>query len=101
MCSSLCWRALAWPQSALSAHCQDKQKVSDIAFRAQVIATVTQICNLYWDLVAAYDTAQVSERSVDFAKRRWTRAAKQFELQAIPQMDVLKAQSDLATRNRT
>jgi hypothetical protein len=43
------------------------QKVSDIAFRAQVIATVTQICNIYWDLVAAYDTAHVNQRSVDFA----------------------------------
>jgi outer membrane protein TolC len=35
------------------------QKVSDIAFRAQTIATVTQICNLYWDLVSAYDEEQV------------------------------------------
>jgi hypothetical protein len=43
------------------------QKVSDIAFRAQLIATVTQICDLYWDLVNAYDNEQVGERSVAFA----------------------------------
>jgi len=76
------------------------QKISDIAFRAQVIATVVQICNLYWDLVAAYDTAQVNERSVAFAQETLDKSKKQFDLQAIPQMDVLKAQSDVATRQQ-
>jgi outer membrane protein TolC len=76
------------------------KKVSDIAFRAQVIATVTQICNLYWDLVAAYDTAQVNERSVTFATQTLEKSRKQFQLQAIPEMDVLKAQGDLATRQQ-
>ncbi|MFC5862914.1 TolC family protein [Acidicapsa dinghuensis] len=76
------------------------KKVSDIAFRAQVIATVTQICNIYWDLVAAYDTAQVNQRSVDFANETLDKSRKQLELQAIPQTDVLKAESDLATRKQ-
>lgn len=76
------------------------KKVSDIAFRAQVIATVTQICNIYWDLVAAYDTAQVNQRSVDFAKETLDKSKKQLELQAIPETTVLTAQSDLATRKQ-
>jgi outer membrane protein TolC len=76
------------------------QKVSDIAFRAQVIATVTQICNLYWDLVSAYDNEQVSERSVAFATETLNISRKQLELQAIPEMDVLKAESDVATREQ-
>lgn len=76
------------------------QRVSDIAFRAQVIATVTQICNIYWDLVAAYDTAQVNQRSVDFANETLEKSRKQLELQAIPQTDVLKAESDVATRKQ-
>jgi outer membrane protein TolC len=76
------------------------KKVTDIAFRAQVIATVDQICNLYWDLVAAYDTEQVNERSVAFANETLDKSRKQFDLQAIPQMDVLKAQSDVATRQQ-
>ena len=76
------------------------KKVSDIAFRAQVIATVTQICNIYWDLVAAYDTAQVNQRSVDFATQTLDKSRKQLELQAIPQTDVLKAESELATRKQ-
>ncbi len=76
------------------------QKVSDIAFRAQLISTVTQICDLYWDLVNAYDNEQVGERSVAFATETLSTARKQLALQAIPEMDVLKAEADLATRQQ-
>ncbi len=76
------------------------QKISDIAFRAQVMATVTQICNLYWDLVSAYDDEQVKERSVTFATDTLNTSRKQLELQAIPEMDVLKAEGDLSVRQQ-
>ena len=76
------------------------QKVSDIAFRAQLISTVTQICDLYWDLVSAYDNEQVGERSVAFATETLDTSRKQLELQAIPEMDVLKAEAELATRQQ-
>jgi outer membrane protein TolC len=76
------------------------QKISDIAFRAQAIATVTQICDLYWDLVSAYDNEQVGERSVVFATETLNTSRKQLELQAIPEMDVLKAEGELAVREQ-
>jgi outer membrane protein TolC len=76
------------------------QKISDIAFRAQVIATVTQICDMYWDLVSAYDNEQVGARSVAFATETLATSRKQLELQAIPEMDVLKAEGELAIREQ-
>jgi outer membrane protein TolC len=76
------------------------RKISDIAFRAQVIATVTQICNLYWDLVSAYDNEQVEEHSVDFAQKTLDTSRKQLALEAIPEMDALKAEGELATREQ-
>ena len=76
------------------------RKISDIAFEAQVIATVTQICDLYWDLVSAYDDEQVEEHSVEFAAETLKTSRKQLELQAIPEMDVLKATGELATRQQ-
>ena len=76
------------------------QKISDIAFKAQVIATVSQICNIYWDLVNAYDTEQVGERSVAFASETLDKSRHQLELQAIPELDVLQAESDLASRQQ-
>lgn len=76
------------------------QKISDIAFKAQAIATVTQICDLYWDLVSAYDDEQVQEHSVGFATETLNTSRKQLELQAIPEMDVLKAEGELAARQQ-
>jgi outer membrane protein TolC len=76
------------------------QKISDIAFKAQIIATVTQICDLYWDLVSAYDSEQVGERSVTFATETLKTSRKQLELQAIPEMEVLKAEGELAVREQ-
>lgn len=76
------------------------KKIGDIAFKAQIIATVTQICNIYWDLVNAYDTEQVGERSVAFATETLDTSRKQLKLQAIPEMDVLKAESEVATRQQ-
>src|SRR5208282_53118 len=34
---------------------KNDKKISDIAFKDQVIFTVTQIENIYWDLVSAYE----------------------------------------------
>jgi outer membrane protein TolC len=76
------------------------QRISDIAFKAQVIATVTQICDLYWDLVSAYDDEQVEEHSVEFAAETLETSRKQLKLQAIPEMDVLKAEGELANRQQ-
>ncbi len=76
------------------------RKISDIAFRAQVIATVTQICDMYWDLVSAYENEQVGERSVAFAAETLSASRKQLELQAIPEMEVLKAEGELANRQQ-
>jgi outer membrane protein TolC len=71
--------------------------INDLAFRAQVIATVTQVENIYWDLVNAYQDEQVKERSLAFAQRTLQDDQKQLQLQAIPAMQVDKDQSDVAT----
>ncbi len=72
-------------------------QITDLAFRAQVIATVTQVENIYWDLVNAYQDEQVKERSLAFAERTLQDDRKQLELQAIPAMLVDKDESDVAT----
>jgi outer membrane protein TolC len=72
-------------------------QITDLAFRAQVIATITQVENIYWDLVNAYQDEQVKERSLSFAQRVLQDDQKQLQLQAIPSMQVDKDASDVAT----
>ena len=73
-------------------------QITDLAFRAQVIASVTQVENIYWDLVNAYQDVQVKERSLSFAQKTLDDDRKQLELNAIPAMQVTKDESDMATR---
>jgi len=72
-------------------------QITDLAFRSQVIATVTQVENIYWDLVNAYQDEQVKERLLGFAQHTLGDDQKQLELQAIPAMQVTKDESDVAT----
>ncbi len=72
-------------------------QITDFAFKAQVIATITQVENIYWDLVNAYQDEQVKERSLAFAQRVLQDDQKQLQLQAIPAMQVDKDSADVAT----
>jgi outer membrane protein TolC len=72
-------------------------QITDLAFKAQVIATVTQVENIYWDLVNAYESEQISERSLGFANKNLSDDQKQLELQAIPAMQVMTDQAAVAT----
>ena len=79
---------------------KNNQKISDEAFKLQVITTVTQIANMYWDLVAAYEDEQVKSRSLDFARQTLDSGRKQLALQAIPAMDVMKDEAEVANREQ-
>lgn len=72
-------------------------QITDLAFRAQVIATITQVQNIYWDLVNAYQDEQIKERLLSFSQKTLSDDQKQLELNAIPAMQVTKDQSDVAT----
>jgi len=72
-------------------------QLTNLAFRAQVIATLTQVENIYWALVGAYQDVQVKERSLAYAKETLSDDQKQFELKNVPAMQVMKDQAAVAT----
>jgi outer membrane protein TolC len=79
---------------------KNNQKISDQAFKLQVVSTITQIANMYWDLVAAYEDEQVKTRALNFAQQMLESGRKQLELQAIPAMDVMKDEAEVANRQQ-
>jgi outer membrane protein TolC len=79
---------------------KNNQRISDQAFKLQVVTTVTQIANMYWDLVAAYEDEGVKSRSLDFARQTLESGRKQLALQAIPAMDVMKDEAEEASREQ-
>ena len=79
---------------------KNNQRISDEAFKLQVVTTVTQVADMYWDLVAAYEDEGVKSRSLDFANQTLESDRKQLSLQAIPTMDVMKAEAEVANREQ-
>ncbi|MCU1313859.1 MAG: outer rane efflux protein [Acidobacteriaceae bacterium] len=79
---------------------RNNRRISEISFKSQVIATTTQIENIYWDLVNAYQDEQVKERSLAFAEKTLDDERKQLQLQAVPALDVMKSEAEVATRQQ-
>ena len=79
---------------------KNDKKISDIAFKDQVIVTVTQIANIYWDLAYAFQDVQVKERSLEFARQTLDSDRKQLALRAIPEMEVTKAEAEAEDRDQ-
>jgi len=71
--------------------------ITDLAFKAQVIATISQVENIYWDLVNAYQDAEIKEHSLAYANETLSDDQKQLELKNIPAMQVMKDESAVAS----
>jgi outer membrane protein len=76
---------------------KNNKKITEEAFRFQVIVTVSQIQNIYWDLVNAYEDFKVKERSLALAQKTLSDNQKQVEIGTLAPLDVVRAQSSVAT----
>jgi outer membrane protein TolC len=79
---------------------KNNKKISDIAFKMQIVATITQVANIYWDLVSAYEEEKVNEQSYAFAQQSLDNTKKQLQLEAIPAMDVMRAEAEVSRRDQ-
>jgi outer membrane protein len=76
---------------------KNNREISDVAFRLQVITTVDQIENLYWDLVFAYENVRVQQEALTFAERTLADNKKQVQFGTLPPIQVVSAQSTVST----
>lgn len=75
---------------------KNNREISDVAFRLQVITTVDQIENLYWNLVYAFENVRVQEEALNFAQRTLEDNKKQVQVGVLPPIQVVNAQSTVA-----
>lgn len=76
---------------------RNNKKIAEEAFRLQVISTVSQIENIYWDLVNAFEAFHVNERSLALAQKTLSDNQKQVEIGTLAPLDVVRAQSSVAS----
>jgi len=75
---------------------KNNRELSDVAFRLQVITTVDQIENMYWDLVYAYENQRVKEESLAFSQKTLSDTKKQVEIGSLAPIEAVRAQSTVA-----
>jgi outer membrane protein len=76
---------------------RNNREISDVAFRLQVITTVDQIENMYWDLVFAYENVRVQQESLTYAQKALDDSKRQAQVGTAPPIQVVSAQSTVAT----
>jgi outer membrane protein TolC len=79
---------------------KNNREITDVAFRQQVISTVVQIQNIYWDLVNAYETVKVNQESVALAEKTLSDNRKQVEIGTLAPIEVVRAQSQVAANKQ-
>src|SRR5271170_2749406 len=72
-------------------------KAANSLFAQQVISVVTQTSNDYWELVYDRQNVKVQEAAVGVSHKLWEDNKKQLEIGTIAPLDVLTAESQLAT----
>jgi outer membrane protein len=79
---------------------RNNREITDVSFRNQVIETISQIENIYWDLVNAYETVKAKERSLSLAQKTLSDNQKQVEIGTLAPIEVVRAQSTVAANQQ-
>jgi outer membrane protein len=72
-------------------------KVADAQFALAVINDVTTVSNYYWELVYSIENVKVNQAAVGVSQKLYEDNKKQLEIGTMAPLDVLTAESQLAT----
>ena len=72
-------------------------KAADYVFRQQLINTVANVVQLYWNLVAGIATVGVQEQAVAVAQKLYEDNQKQVDVGTLAPIEIIRAEAQLAT----
>ncbi len=76
------------------------RSISDMNFRSQVIATVAQVLNLYYGLVADYEDQKAKQSALELAQTLYRDNQRQVEIGSLTPLDVTTAEAQMATAGK-
>ena len=76
---------------------RNNREITDVVFRQQIIQTVSQIENIYWDLVTAYEAVEVNERALQLAEKTLSDDQEQVRIGTLAPITLAQAQSGVAS----
>jgi outer membrane protein len=74
---------------------RNQLRISELAFQQQVTATITNVVNLYWDLVTYNDSMRVKQRSLELSKQLLEDSKRRAALGGIAEIDIVQAEAEM------
>jgi outer membrane protein len=79
---------------------KNDRRITDSAFRQQLLYTVNQVENIYWGLVSAYEDEQAKERALAQSTQLTADNRRQLEIGTLAPLDVVNSDASVATDNQ-
>ncbi len=76
---------------------KNNRRITDSAFRAQVLYTINQIENIYWGLVGAYQDEKAKEGALKQSTQVLSDDQKQLQIGTLAPLDVVNANAQVAS----
>jgi outer membrane protein TolC len=70
--------------------------VSDLVFKQQLITTISQIINIYWDLVSYNEDLRVKRQALALAEKLLSDNKKQVEIGTLAPIEIVRAEAEVA-----
>jgi outer membrane protein TolC len=75
---------------------KNDRRITDSAFRQQLLYTVNQVENIYWGLVSAYEDEQAKERALAQSTQLTNDNRRQLQIGTLAPLDVVNSDSAVA-----
>lgn len=86
-----------WLNSRYIIQAKNDRRITDSAFRQQLLYTVSQVENIYWSLVSAYEDELAKERALTQSTQLTQDNRKQLEIGTLAPLDVVNSDAAVAT----
>ena len=86
-----------WLNGRFIIQAKNDRRITDSAFRQQLIYTIGQVESIYWALVSAYEDEQAKERALLQSTQLTSDNRKQLQIGTLAPLDVVTSDSAVAT----
>jgi outer membrane protein len=76
---------------------KNDRRITDSAFRQQLLFTINQVENIYWGLVSAYEDEQAKERALAQSTQLAADNRRQLEIGTLAPLDVVNSDASVAS----
>ncbi len=76
---------------------KNNRRITDSAFRQQILYTINQIEDIYWQLVSDYEDVQAKQRALQQSTQLAADNRKQLQIGTLAPLDVLNAENGVAS----